>query len=106
MGRIHRLLHLRGSAADEVRGISEADCSVCFRHLFFMKLLSSTSWLALVAGLVVATVFAADTNLDIPLKEITTSKRGIDDPAYGISLTYPTGWTVVRAFRWGPNHEK
>src|SRR5690349_14503250 len=71
-----------------------------------MKNFVSFRWLALVTGLVVGPLFAADAHREISLQKITTPNRGISDADYGVSLTYPDGWSVVRAFRWGPDFDK
>jgi hypothetical protein len=71
-----------------------------------MNLPISSRLLLLVAGLVVAPLFAADGNRDIPLQQLVGAGRTISDAEYGVSLTYPAGWTAVRAFRWGADFDK
>jgi hypothetical protein len=59
----------------------------------------------LLAGLLLSPL-AADAQIEIPLRKIKAPNNSVNDGEYGVSMTYPTGWNVVRAFRWGQNNEK
>jgi hypothetical protein len=70
-----------------------------------MKINFPSRLLALVAGLLIGPA-TADAQTNIPLTKIKAPNNAISDAAYGVSLTYPSGWNVVGAFRWGDNNEK
>ncbi len=70
-----------------------------------MKIIPLFRSVALVASLLLSPV-AADAQIDIPLREIKVPNNAINDGEYGVSMTYPEGWDVTRAARWGQNNEK
>ena len=70
-----------------------------------MKLHLPSRLVALVASLLLSSI-AADAQIDIPLSKIKAPNNAVSDGEYGVSMTYPTGWKVMRAARWGQNNEK
>ena len=57
--------------------------------------------LALVLGFtLVSTVWSQA----IPLAELVGPNNLIRDPVFGVAVTYPTGWQVRGALRWGKNN--
>lgn len=70
-----------------------------------MKIHLPLRQLAWVATLLVSCL-AADAQVEIPLRKIKAPNNTVNDADYGISLRYPSGWKVERAFRWGTNQEK
>ncbi|MCX6954241.1 MAG: hypothetical protein NTV51_18985 [Verrucomicrobia bacterium] len=70
-----------------------------------MKINLPSRSLALIAGLLLSFVVAG-AQTDIPLKQLKAPRNGISDAEHGVSLTYPSGWDVVRAFRWGDGNRK
>ena len=70
-----------------------------------MKINFPSRLVALVACLLISPL-AANAQIDIPLRKIKAPNNTVNDGEYGVSMTYPTGWSVVRGFRWGQNNEK
>jgi hypothetical protein len=58
------------------------------------------------AAVFVMSTLAADAEIVIPLRKIQAPNNTINDGEYGISMTYPAGWSVAGARRWGQNNEK
>jgi len=57
--------------------------------------------------LVGALLFAAVARAQpIPLSELVGANNSLKDSMYGISLTYPAGWEVRGAHRWGKNNRE
>jgi hypothetical protein len=59
--------------------------------------------LALLAAFALAT---AARSQSIPLHELVGPNNVIRDPMYGISVTYPAGWEISGASRWGKNNQE
>jgi hypothetical protein len=70
-----------------------------------MKINFSSKLVALAACFFISP-FAADAQIDIPLRKIKAPNNAVSDGEYGVSMTYPPGWDVERGFRWGQNNEK
>ena len=70
-----------------------------------MKINFPSRLVAVVASLLICPI-ATDAQIDIPLKKLKAPNNAVSDAEYGVSLTYPSGWNVVRAFRWGDSNEK
>lgn len=57
--------------------------------------------------LVFAAAFASVAQAQrIPLKEILGPDNTFKDPVYGVSLSYPSGWEVRDAQRWGKDNKE
>ena len=69
-----------------------------------MKINFPSRLVALVA--VLLSPLAADAQIDIPMRKIQAPNNTINDREYGVSMTYPAGWSVAGARRWGQNIEK
>ena len=59
--------------------------------------------LALLAALALVTIARSQS---IPLNELVGPNHVIRDSMYGISATYPAGWEVLGASRWGKNNQE
>lgn len=59
--------------------------------------------LALLAALALVTVGQSQS---IPLNELVGPNNVIRDPMYGIAVTYPAGWEILGAGRWGKNNQE
>jgi hypothetical protein len=70
-----------------------------------MKINFPPRFVALAASLLLGP-FATYADIEIPLKKIQAPNNTINDREYGVSMTYPAGWSVAGARRWGENNEK
>jgi hypothetical protein len=70
-----------------------------------MKINFPSRFVALAASLLLSP-FATYADIDIPLRKIQAPNNTINDREYGVSMTYPAGWSVAGARRWGQNNEK
>jgi hypothetical protein len=69
-----------------------------------MKTPSSIPWVVSIIALVLSTAAAAQ--IEVPLKHVKGPNNSFHDRVYGVSLTYPAGWELVRGFRWGELNEQ
>lgn len=70
-----------------------------------MKINSPSRLVALVASLFLSS-FAAGAQVDSLLEKINAPNNTVNDREYGVSMTYPAGWSVQHGTRWGKNNDK
>jgi hypothetical protein len=71
-----------------------------------MKTILLTALAVGLAALLLGAQVGSAGQTDVPLKRVMGANNSFNDPEYGVSLTYPAGWELVRGWRWGKNNEQ
>jgi hypothetical protein len=74
--------------------------------MFRMKMKVFAACAVLMAPVFVDAQNVDAARIEVPLKDVKGANNSFHDRVYGVSLTYPAGWELVRGFRWGENYEQ